>query len=53
MDNAYAYRNGSNRAINYTSEANENITMIEGSTPLSKSFVQDSDSLWFQWLAYF
>jgi Peptidase A4 family len=53
MDNAYAYRNGSNRAIKYTSETNENITMIQGITPLSKSYLQDSDSLWFQWLAYF
>ena len=53
MDDAYAYRTGSNRAINYTSEANENITMIQGSTPLSKANVEDATSLWFQWLAYF
>jgi hypothetical protein len=53
MDNAYAYRSGSNRAINYTSETNENITMTEGVTPLSKAYSQDTDSLWFQWLAYF
>jgi Peptidase A4 family len=53
MDDAYAYRSGSNRAINYTSEANENITMVEGSTPLSKAYVEDATSLWFQWLAYF
>jgi len=53
MDDAYAYRNGSNRAINYTSQANENITMVQDATPLSKSFVEDATSLWFQWLAYF
>ena len=52
MDNAYAYRNGSNRAINYASEANENITMM-GSTSLSKVTVEDATSMWFQWLAYF
>jgi Peptidase A4 family len=53
MDNAYAYRTGSNRAINFTSEANENITMVQGTKPLSKSYVQDAQSLWFQWLAYY
>jgi hypothetical protein len=53
MDNAYAYRSGSNRAINYGSEANESITMIEGNTPLSKAHVEDSTSLWFDWLAYY
>jgi hypothetical protein len=53
MDNAYAYRSGSNRAIHYTSEANESITMIEGSTPLSKAYVEDATSMWFDWLAYY
>jgi hypothetical protein len=53
MDNAYAYRSGSNRAINYASEANENITMVQGSTPLSKVSVEDATSMWFQWLAYY
>jgi hypothetical protein len=53
MDNAIAYRNGSNRAINYASEANENITMFQDNTPLSKAAVQDADSLWFDWVAYF
>jgi hypothetical protein len=52
MDDAFAYRAGSNRAIAYTSEANQNIVMVQGSTSLSKSYEQDSDSLWFQWLAY-
>jgi Peptidase A4 family len=53
MDIAYAYRNGSNHPINYTSQANENITMVQGSTSLSRSYEQDGNSTWFQWLAYF
>jgi hypothetical protein len=53
MDNAIAYRSGSNRAINYSSEANEMITMIQDSTPLAKAYKQDADSLWFDWLAYY
>jgi hypothetical protein len=53
MDNAVAYRSGSARAINFTSETNENITMVQGTTPLSKSHTQDGDSLWFDWTAYY
>jgi hypothetical protein len=53
MDNAIAYRSGSNRAINYGSEANEMITMIQDSTSLAKAYKQDADSLWFDWLAYY
>jgi len=52
MDDAWAYRSGSTHAIDYTSEANENIVMVQGSTHLSKSYEQDADSMWFQWLAY-
>ena len=52
MDDAYAYRSGSTHIIDYTSEANENIVMKQGSTSLSKSHEQDADSMWFQWLAY-
>jgi hypothetical protein len=52
MDDAYAYRSGSNHAITYTSESNENIVMAQGSTKLSDSTEQDSDSMWFHWLAY-
>jgi hypothetical protein len=53
MDNAFAYRAGSNRAIAYSSQTNQNIGMYEGSTELSRSYAQDSDSVWFQWLNYF
>ncbi|WP_348262571.1 G1 family endopeptidase [Telmatobacter sp. DSM 110680] len=53
MDDAWAYRSGSSHAIDYTAEANENIVMVQGTTQLSKSFEQDADSMWFQWLAYF
>jgi hypothetical protein len=53
MDNAIAYRSGSTRAINYASEANEMITMIQGSTPLANAYKQDANSLWFDWLAYY
>jgi hypothetical protein len=53
MDNAWAYRVGSARKITYLSEPNENITMVDSSGKhLSRSYVQDSDSMWFQWLAY-
>lgn len=52
MDDAWAYRSGSTHAIDYTSEANENITMVQGSTSLSKSYEQDADSMWFEWLNY-
>ncbi len=52
MDNAYAYRSGSTHPIDYTAGTNENITMYQGSTALSKSYSQDADSLWFEWLAY-
>jgi hypothetical protein len=32
---------------------NENITMVDSiGKRLSRSYVQDSDSMWFQWLAY-
>jgi Peptidase A4 family len=52
MDDAWAYRSGSSHAIDYTAEANENIVMVQGSTQLSKSFEQDADSMWFEWLNY-
>ncbi len=52
MDDAYAYRSGSTHAINYSAGPNENIVMTQGSTSLSKSFAQDANSIWFQWLAY-
>jgi len=52
MDDAWAYRSGSTHAIDYTAEANENIVMVQGSTQLSKSYEQDADSMWFQWLNY-
>lgn len=52
MDNAYAWRNGSNTAIPFGSEANQNIEMFQGSTALSKAYAQDSDSMWFEWLNY-
>jgi hypothetical protein len=52
MDDAWAYRAGSNQRVTYLSEANENVTMIEGSTHLSEAYEQDSDSMWFKWLAY-
>src|SRR5262249_30753119 len=42
LDNAFAYRNGSpNHAIAYTAQANQNITMVQGSTSLSRSYKQD------------
>jgi hypothetical protein len=51
MDDAWAYREGSNAAITYHEEANENFTMgLKGK--LSKAYEQDSDSFWFEWLAY-
>jgi hypothetical protein len=52
MDDAYAYRNGSSHAIAYTSESNEDIVMAQSGTSLSDSTEQDSDSMWFHWLAY-
>jgi hypothetical protein len=53
MDNAYAYREGSNKSIGYLSEANQDITMVDpAGKKLSKAYEQDSDSLWFEWLAY-
>lgn len=52
MDNAYAYRSGSNRAITFTSEANEDIVMAQSGTSLSDATIQDADSMWFHWLAY-
>lgn len=52
MDNAYAFLNGSSHVYTYTSFPNESITMNQGSTKLSKAYGQDSDSLWFEWLAY-
>ena len=52
MDDAYAYRSGSTKAIAYTSEANEDIVMAQSSTSLSDATEQDSDSMWFHWLAY-
>jgi len=52
MDDAWAYRAGSNQRVTYLKEANENITMIDGSAHLSEAYEQDSDSMWFQWLAY-
>jgi hypothetical protein len=52
MDDAYAYRSGSSHAINYTSEANEDIVMAQSGTSLSDATEQDSDSMWFHWLAY-
>ncbi len=53
MNDAVAYRSGSSHAIDYTSEANENIVMAQGSTKLSQSVEQDASSMWFNWLAYF
>jgi hypothetical protein len=53
MDNAWAYRAGSTKKITYLSEPNQNITMIEtNGKHLSKAYEQDSESMWFQWLAY-
>ena len=53
MDDAWAYRTGSKSKIDYLSEANENITMVgETGTKLSDAYEQDSDSMWFEWLAY-
>lgn len=52
MDDAYAYRSGSSHAITYTSGSNENIVMAQSGTSLSNSTEQDSDSMWFHWLAY-
>lgn len=52
MDDAYAYRGTSNHAIDYTSEANENIVMAQSGTSLSDATEQDADSMWFHWLAY-
>ncbi|HEY5254695.1 MAG TPA: G1 family glutamic endopeptidase [Acidobacteriaceae bacterium] len=52
MDDAYAYRSGSSHAIDYTSEANEDIVMAQSGTSLSDATEQDSDSMWFHWLAY-
>jgi len=52
MDNAFAFLNGSTHAYTYTNFANENITMVQGSTKLSKAYEQDSDSMWFQWENY-
>jgi hypothetical protein len=53
MNDAWAYRSGSSHAIDYTSEANENIVMAQGSTSLSQAVEQDASSMWFNWLAYF
>jgi hypothetical protein len=52
MDDAYAYRSGSSHAIPYTSESNEDIVMAQSGTSLSDATEQDSDSMWFHWLAY-
>ena len=52
MDDAFAWRNGSSTAIPYLSKANQNIEMYQNSTALSKAYSQDSDSMWFEWLAY-
>jgi hypothetical protein len=52
MDDAWAFRSGSTKAINYTAQANENIVMKQGSTSLSEAYGQDADSMWFKWLAY-
>jgi hypothetical protein len=52
MDDAWAYRAGSTTRITYLSEANQNITMVNGSDHLSEAYEQDSDSMWFKWLAY-
>jgi hypothetical protein len=53
MDDAWAFRSGSSHAIDYLSEANQNITMVDsGGTKLSKAYEQDGDSMWFEWLAY-
>jgi hypothetical protein len=53
MDNAWAYRSGSTTRIDYLSQTNQNITMVNPSgKALSEAYEQDSDSLWFEWLAY-
>jgi hypothetical protein len=53
MDDAWAYRKGSSSKVTYLSEANQNITMVDSNnTKLSKAYEQDSDSMWFEWLAY-
>jgi Peptidase A4 family len=53
MDNAWAYRSGSTKSIDYLKEANQNITMEDtNGTSLSQAYEQDTDSMWFQWLAY-
>lgn len=52
MDNAWAYRGTSSKTITYLSQANQNITMVNGSHKLSDAYEQDSDSMWFEWLAY-
>ena len=53
MDDAFAYRSGSSKSIGYLSEANQNITMVDpNGKKLSEAVEQDTDSLWFEWLAY-
>jgi hypothetical protein len=53
MDNAWAYREGSNKEIDYLSEAGQHITMVTpGGKALSTAYEQDGISLWFEWLAY-
>ena len=53
MDNAVAYRSGSNRAINYTSEANRDIAIDQGSTAAVQGVRAGWNSLWFDWLAFY
>jgi len=55
MDNAFVFRGTSTHAIDFASEANQNIYMVKSpssSTHLSKAYEQDADSMWFEWLAY-
>jgi len=52
MDDAWACRAGFEPRFTYLEEADENLTMIDGSDPLSEAYALVSDSLWFRWLAY-
>ena len=53
MDDAWAYKSGSNTKILYVTSPNQNIRMFQGADELSSAFTQDSSSMWFQWHNYF
>lgn len=53
MDDAWAFKSGSNNKILYVTSPNQNIRMYQGATLLSNAYGQDSSSMWFHWDNYF